>query len=139
MTSTVRYQKPRVRNPAVQALGLRALFPEGRVRVGPARLTWEGDLTPTALSRTYKVRIHYQLSCKPEITVLSPALEVPPGTHLPHTYSGDELCLYFPGQWDGSQLFVDTVVPWSSEWLLHYEIWKITGRWTGGGHEPFRD
>lgn len=102
-------------------------------------MTWEGHLTPTPLSRTYKVRILYKLGSRPRIGVLSPALEVPPGKNLPHTYPGDELCLYFPGEWDGSRLFVDTVVPWTSEWLVHYEIWKFTGRWTGGGHEPFPD
>lgn len=29
-----------------------------------------------------------------------------------------------------------TLVPWAAEWLLHYEVWTITGKWHGGGHEP---
>jgi hypothetical protein len=29
-----------------------------------------------------------------------------------------------------------TIVSWTSEWLLHYEVWRATGAWTGGGHEP---
>jgi hypothetical protein len=33
-------------------------------------------------------------------------------------------------------LIATSIVPWASEWLLHYEIWRATGTWTGGGHEP---
>ncbi|AOY73993.1 hypothetical protein ARZXY2_4494 (plasmid) [Arthrobacter sp. ZXY-2] len=28
-------------------------------------------------------------------------------------------------------LLVDTTLPWASEWLLHYEVWKGTGIWFG--------
>jgi len=27
----------------------------------------------------------------------------------------------------------NSVALWISEWLLHYEIWLITGEWHGGG------
>ena len=29
---------------------------------------------------------------------------------------------------------VNTIIPWTSEWLLHYELWHATGKWLGGGH-----
>lgn len=29
----------------------------------------------------------------------------------------------------------DTIIPWTSEWLLHYEYWVLTGIWQGGGIE----
>jgi hypothetical protein len=32
---------------------------------------------------------------------------------------------------DGS--IADTIVPWTAEWLVHYEIWLVTGEWYGGG------
>jgi len=32
-----------------------------------------------------------------------------------------------------------TILPWASEWLFHYEIWRATGEWTGGGREPAAD
>ena len=35
-------------------------------------------------------------------------------------------------------LMVDTTVPWTSEWLLNYEIWLATGTWYGGGEWPPR-
>jgi hypothetical protein len=28
---------------------------------------------------------------------------------------------------------IDTIIPWTSEWLLHYECWLATGKWHGGG------
>jgi hypothetical protein len=26
-----------------------------------------------------------------------------------------------------------TILPWAAEWLLHYETWKVTDCWHGGG------
>ena len=30
-------------------------------------------------------------------------------------------------------LIADTIVAWTCEWLIHYEIWLATGEWHGGG------
>jgi len=32
----------------------------------------------------------------------------------------------------------DTIVPWTADWLAHYEIWLVTGDWYGGGEWPPR-
>lgn len=32
----------------------------------------------------------------------------------------------------------DTIVPGTAEWLVHYEIWLVTGEWYGGGDWPPR-
>lgn len=32
-------------------------------------------------------------------------------------------------------LLVDTILPWTSQWLLYYELWLITGHWMGSGHD----
>lgn len=29
-------------------------------------------------------------------------------------------------------LLVETIVPWTSEWLYFYEIWLVTGEWYAG-------
>jgi hypothetical protein len=31
-------------------------------------------------------------------------------------------------------LLAATILPWTTEWLIHYKLWLITGRWAGGGH-----
>jgi hypothetical protein len=36
----------------------------------------------------------------------------------------------------GWMLLAYTVVPWTSEWLVFYELWLITGEWLGGGTHP---
>jgi len=46
------------------------------------------------------------------------------------------LCLCYPMEWDAGQLIARTIIPWASEWLLHFEIFVASGRWHGGGHEP---
>ena len=30
-------------------------------------------------------------------------------------------------------LIVNTIIPWTTEWLAHYELWKRSGRWYGDG------
>jgi hypothetical protein len=50
-------------------------------------------------------------------------------------YSNGDLCLYLPGQWKESMLLADTILPWTSQWLLLYELWLITGHWMGTGHD----
>ncbi len=39
-----------------------------------------------------------------------------------------------PGEWKHDMLLSVTILPWIAEWLIHYELWLITGHWTGGGH-----
>jgi hypothetical protein len=56
---------------------------------------------------------------------------------LPHVYSHEKqyLCLYYHGDFNYNKQFVKTIIPWTSEWLLHYEAWACTGVWNGGGIE----
>jgi hypothetical protein len=100
------------------------------------RLHCRGRLQPTPVSDSYIVRIEYALGTRPEVTVVEPALEIPEGCGLPHVFTEERLCLCYPWQWDTSKLIARTIVPWASEWLLHFEVWKATGEWHGGGHEP---
>jgi hypothetical protein len=83
------------------------------------------------------VKVEFQNGwTRPKIAVLEPRLRDPDGPPLPHVFEGDRLCLHFPKEWRADQMIATTIMPWTSEWLLHYEIWKATGEWHGGGHEP---
>jgi hypothetical protein len=83
----------------------------------------------------YTVRVRQRHGRHPQVTVIKPRLEVRPGaTSLPHVYPGDELCLFYPGQWKPDMLVAATILPWTAEWLMHYELWLVTGHWSGGGH-----
>jgi len=77
-----------------------------------------------------------ELSAGPpsEGVVLDPVLDPGHRDALPHVYEGDRLCLYTPGEWHPEMSLSKTIIPWTAEWLLHYEVWRSTGRSEGGGH-----
>ena len=127
---------PRGRSVAEQAFVLRGAFPAAKVSLRHGRLTWVGDLQPTALGRWYTVRIEYQNGQFPTVRVISPVLQDRDGEPPPHRYSDGALCLHKRGEWNSGLRLVDTTVPWTLEWLAHYEVWLATGDWHGGGTWP---
>lgn len=132
----------RTLTPAVQELHLRSsgVFP-GEVRLYRSRLTWRGSIRPTPLSRTYDIRLGYQVGRSPEVFVESPNLRaLSDGRRLPHVYQQDpaRLCLYLPGtgEWRPELRLDETMLPWSALWLFYFEDWLDTEDWKGGGVHP---
>lgn len=109
------------------------MWPGPRPSISHSTLRWSGYLQPTVLSPNYKVSITYRVGGPPEVVVLDPPLDPGHRDRLPHVYSGDRLCLYTRGDWNGSMAIGPTILPWAAEWLFHYEVWKATDRWGGGG------
>jgi len=122
----------------IQRHALMRHFPDASCTVRRDELVWVAALTPTPVSREYVVRLSYKLTDFPEVELLDPEMETRDGLKPPHLYPGDKLCLYRPGwgEWDRTMLLVETIVPWTAEWLMHYEIWLATGEWHGGGDHP---
>lgn len=124
-----------------QAGAIRSVFPASEIkRKGEKELTWIHTITPSALSGTYKVKLHFTEKEGVKFYVLEPKLQLAPGeTKLKHVYSTSkqQLCLYSPEgkEWNKGMLLVKTIIPWASEWLLHYEYWVVTREWRGGGNE----
>ncbi len=135
MASNSKWSKKRL-NPAVHQLYLIKHYVNGQSRLSCGMLQWIGHLKPTPLSANYKVKVRYRPGNTPVVQVLDPKLKCDEEGRLPHVYPGDELCLYYPGEWNGSEQIGDTIVPWISEWLYHYECWAATGTWLGGGEHP---
>jgi hypothetical protein len=107
---------------------------------GHSTLVAEGDISPNALAETYRVRVDYRQNKKPRTWVLSPQLVVrPPWRAIPHMFDQERLCLFLEGEWTVDMYVADTIIPWAAEWLHYYELWRATGKWHGGGHEPSRD
>lgn len=123
----------------VQEGFLKKVFPESKIRrFREQSLIWTHTLTPTPISDSYKVKLHYDTKNGANFYVVEPKLVLAEGkTELPHVYSTKEqrLCLYYPQarEWHEGMLYVKTLIPWASEWLQHYEIWVGTGEWFGGG------
>ena len=116
---------------AQQALGLRSIFPDAELVMRRNRLSWKGRLQPCELSRIYTVQVTYTRGRYPVTRILDPQLRATETGFLPHTYSDKSLCLHDVAQWAEHMLIVDTIVPWTAEWLLHYEVWLATGEWLG--------
>lgn len=121
---------------------VRANYPDFQVKWNHNTLICTGPIQPTSLSPIYTVEI--SLGSKdthmlPKIRVLSPTLEKGRNNEeIPHTYPGDELCLYLPRlkEFSSGKYIAKTIVPWISLWLYYYEVWHMTGKWLGGGEHP---
>ena len=118
----------------VQALALRRDYPDADISLSSTTLEWLGRLTPSELSETYEVKlVAGGQKIAPIVRVLSPKLEPDPAGRLPHVWPDGSLCLFRQSQWSPRYLFAETIIPWASEWLLHYEFWKGAGIWLGDG------
>lgn len=126
-----------------QIASMKQVWPGFKLRGRRAgSIRWVGQVRPQF--QTYRIEIiHYALRT-PEVRVLSPDLARLPDNEegqLPHVYppaSDPTLCLFDPkaDEWDHSMLISRTIVPWSLDWLACYELWLMTGKWTGGDRHP---
>ena len=121
-----------------QASKLKQVFPDSTFSLERNHgLKWIGKLHPTPLSATYTVSIKYRLDERPEVSILDPVLASRNGSRLPHVFAGNHPCLFrFKyREWNGTMAIADTIVPWVSTWLAHYEVWLVTGVWSGRKEE----
>jgi hypothetical protein len=118
---------------------MRSLHPQFELlKLKPNLVVWQGTVYPLPLSLTYLIRIRYEKYRSPQVSVISPILELhEEASSLPHTFTGDYLCLYYSDyhEWTSDKYVAETIVPWISLWLLYYEAWLATGKWLGGGIE----
>ena len=95
------------------------------------------NIKPTDVSKEYKIKlIAKQNSKKVKIYVVEPKVSLyENGKKVPHLYSDSSLCLFYPkyNEWDYTDLWSETLIPWTSLWLYYYEVWQETGEWLGGG------
>lgn len=100
---------------------------------------WVGEVRPQFARFTLEIR--YCVGAFPEVRVLQPALVRLPENvegQLPHVYPPADdptLCLFDPAlnQWNAKMSLAETTAPWAFDWIACYEMWLMTGRWTGGG------
>jgi len=123
----------------IQAYKLQSYFPDSKCSIRNNTLTWKGFLQPMVLSLKYWIKLVYQKDTHPDVYVLDPKplIFAEGKTKLEHVYNTKKqhLCLYYrkANEWDASMFIANTIIPWTSEWLLHYEVWVATGVWHGGG------
>lgn len=141
----MRCQRNRNLSAAQQYLALRSNpICIGNGQLGRGQLTWTWQAAPSALSRIYTLHVEFKEGGTPKVFVDQPNLvALAEGRKLPHVYSESptQLCLYLPssGEWHGSLLITDTVVPWATLWLYFFEEWLVSDDWKGGGVHPNDD
>jgi hypothetical protein len=76
------------------------------------------------------VQISYEPWDPPEVTIMEPKLE---HNDLIHMYPDGSLCLYDWRQqpWQNKWHLHETIIPWTAEWLVFYELFLLTGVWHG--------
>jgi hypothetical protein len=123
----------------VQEYKLKKYFPDSKSFIRNDELVWKGYLQPSELSQKYLIKIVYRRERHPDVYVLEPKplTLAEEKTSLEHVYDTKKqhICIYYKRakEWDETKFIADIIVPWVSEWLLHYEYWVTTGSWHGGG------
>jgi hypothetical protein len=130
---------------AQRAWELRGLgFADAVVRHNGRTLLFRAGISPGSFGRLYQCLLKIKPDGKqPEVIVLEPDLSrLAQGKEIPHTYAydghGTRLCLWWPKgrEWVPTMNLGDTFVPWTAEWLHYFELWLLTGEWSGGGEHP---
>jgi hypothetical protein len=114
-------------------------YPTLKRTFGHSNVVWVGAWCPSVTSDTYEISITYTLRIRPKVSIVSPKLTLAEGkTALPHAYGGSQhdICIHERHEWTSRMYIADTIMPWLSQWLYFYEIWKFTGSWEGKGSHP---
>lgn len=88
-----------------------------------------GHYKPAEDCTEYKYRIKYVPGKTPKVNVVSPEIKYNDDIHM---YPADNtLCLYHKTDliWDINCNLYNTVIPWTHEWFVYYELYKINGTW----------
>lgn len=88
-----------------------------------------GKYQPSDESNTYLYRIKYIPDNRPVVKVVEPSIEYNDDIHM---YPRDNsLCLYHSTDlvWNSSCHLHDTIIPWTHEWFVFYELYLLTGKW----------
>lgn len=103
-----------------------------KVRLNREVLECTGQNQPSEHSPVYTYKITYTPTKPPKVTIVSPKIVYDEKIHM---YSDGSLCLYYPKDysWTSTSHLYNTIIPWTHEWFVFYEIYQLTGEW---GH-PF--
>jgi len=100
-------------------------------------------IRPNEVGNLYEVHFAYR-NRSPRVWVYGLNLTTESAKRIPHHYEyNDEedklrICLYYPyragiREYTSKMRYVKTIVPWTYEWLYHYEWYQMTGKWYGKG------
>ncbi len=81
-------------------------------------------------SECYTLRVSLTEWGIPAVRVVKPAIAYNPAIHM---YRNGTLCLFHPPTqpWSGAYDLHKTIIPWTAEWLVYYELYLTEGKWLG--------
>lgn len=90
----------------------------------------KGTLKPLDYIETYEIEIKVKCGVSPRVYVKKPKITYSEEIHM---YKDGHLCLYYPWDmvWGSTTSIADYTIPWTNEWILYYELYKISGVWEG--------
>ena len=114
----------------LEKLRVEKYFPCFKCDLKRRRLLCRGTISPSEGCDTYGVRIEYEPGCIPRVFITNPIIEPLREYHI---YREGSLCLYDhrDAPWYSNLKIHETIIPWTAEWLVFYELWKLTGEWHG--------
>jgi hypothetical protein len=88
-----------------------------------------GYCQPSEYSAVYEYKLRFSPGMKPKVFAIQPQIAYHDDIHM---YSSDNsLCLYYPKDYSFTNLshLFNTIVPWTHEWFLYYELYLLKGKW----------
>ena len=106
-----------------------------KCRIQNKVLICNGVLQPEGCADKYKIKIEYIVGHEPKCTILEP--EIKPLKEI-HMYNDHSICLHYPPDmtWNIKIKIYQYTIPWISEWITYYEIYKINGNIWEGRESP---
>ena len=113
---------------AVQMQLLRKHFCFLDVSIHGDKLVCIGSCQPSDYSKVYTYRLSWTPGQPPVVHCTFPEIAYHKDIHM---YSDRSLCLYYPPDyhWTKDSDLFDTIIPWTHEWFVFYELFKICGKW----------
>lgn len=109
---------------------LKKYFPFLNCTLRGSQLTCRGSIVPSEGCNTYKIKLVYRKGRAPKVYIIDPLIEPHSKYHM---YKERNLCLFDSrvAPWSPDMMVHETIIPWTAEWLVFYELWKDTGEWKG--------
>ena len=104
-------------------------FPFLKIEVINSRLICHGYFQPTEFSPIFHYKVEWEPGISPKVFPVNPKIEYDDDIHI---YNDGSLCLYYPKDFiydTRSSHIHETIIPWTHEWFLFYELYLIKGRW----------
>ena len=114
----------------MQKLLVEKMFPAFQCSLRRGVLECMGVIQPSDESEHYTIQIRTAEWSAPKVRILKPRITPRPAIHM---YRDGTLCLYHPPTqpWSGANDMHKTIIPWTAEWLVYYELYLSEGKWLG--------